>query len=628
MPALHLARLWTLLALLGAGLLASACTSKSDSCSGGICPEDRRERTPQRPGSRDNEDVANDESDSTVETDPPPEEEEEEGVVRRGGEHGWDPAGLIGVVWDDDGVQVAGAGTVSDIFWIPNTGESSVSRWNAATGQEEARYFTGYPNGASDACLNVCCWTQQCNMPSRVVVDDAGDAYVANRGFGMQASITKIAGDRSRCIDRDSTGEISTSTGPQALPWPPGNDMLSFIPNDDCVLWTVPVPPGENNGTPRAIAVDIGDKGNPRGYLWVSAEAQRRFYRLNLHDGEIVDVVHDLPIHPYGAIVMPDGRLWYHALNGGIAWIDTETLEVSDVIPPPVGMRSCPEADIQMLYGVTADSNGRLWYTGLNCPDVLGFDTRTEEWTIIPGVAQVNGQEVRPFQGMHTGRGITVDIRGRVWLALATTHGGGGQSSFAVFDADLFNPGGTITEGIEIITIPVQTNAPSGIAVDSQGRVWLGHFEESSALVVYDPAAPAEQAFQSFTGFNRVYTYSDFTGAVRRNTIGRGLYREVVDLGCDHPTDVTLSWSALTPDGTEVVLTAESAESEALLNQAPTVDIARLPPQDEEQASLSAIFDEVDLPLQRWLRLDITLVLGDRLASPTLRALTVEWECP
>ena len=65
-------------------------------------------------------------------------------------------------------------------------------------------------------------------MPSRVVVDGSGDAYVANRGFSMQGTVTKIAANIDDCVDRNGNGMIDTSTGSTALPFD----------EDECVLWT------------------------------------------------------------------------------------------------------------------------------------------------------------------------------------------------------------------------------------------------------------------------------------------------------------------------------------------------------------------------------------------------------
>ena len=50
------------------------------------------------------------------------------------------------------------------------------------------------------------------NSPSRTGVDWNGDLFVANRAFGGQSSVTRIANDFARCVDRNKNGKIDTSS--------------------------------------------------------------------------------------------------------------------------------------------------------------------------------------------------------------------------------------------------------------------------------------------------------------------------------------------------------------------------------------------------------------------------------
>ena len=68
-------------------------------------------------------------------------------------------------------------------------------------------------------------------MPSRVAVDGQGNAYIASAGFGMQGSLTKIAGNLDRCEDRNGNGQIETSN----------TDQAADYGTDECVLWTADV---------------------------------------------------------------------------------------------------------------------------------------------------------------------------------------------------------------------------------------------------------------------------------------------------------------------------------------------------------------------------------------------------
>ena len=50
------------------------------------------------------------------------------------------------------------------------------------------------------------------NNPSRTAVDFNGDIWVANRAFGGQSSVTKIANDLTECADRNGTPGLQTSS--------------------------------------------------------------------------------------------------------------------------------------------------------------------------------------------------------------------------------------------------------------------------------------------------------------------------------------------------------------------------------------------------------------------------------
>lgn len=120
--------------------------------------------------------------------------------------------------------------TSRDFLWVVNVNESTVSRWDASTRSEIARYRVGLPAGE---CAGACCHNSGCNMPSRVVVDGNGDAYVANRAFDMQGTVVKIAGDVAECIDRNGNGMIDTSSSATPMGWG----------EDECILWTANVGP-------------------------------------------------------------------------------------------------------------------------------------------------------------------------------------------------------------------------------------------------------------------------------------------------------------------------------------------------------------------------------------------------
>ena len=87
--------------------------------------------------------------------------------------------------------------------------------------------------------------------------------YVANRAFGGQGTITKIAGFREDCVDRNGDGVIQTSEDVNL------NGLIDrHIPGeywgqeDECLLWTVDVGQA-SGGIPRAIAVAGSTQPSP-----------------------------------------------------------------------------------------------------------------------------------------------------------------------------------------------------------------------------------------------------------------------------------------------------------------------------------------------------------------------------
>ena len=165
-------------------------------------------------------------------------------------------------------------------------------------------------------------------MPSRVAVDDHGDAYVASIGFGMQGTVTKIASRVEDCVDRNGDGVIQTSIGDQAL-----NYGL-----DECILWTVPV--GGVDAQLRAMAVDAGTDAHPHGTVWVGAYQEARMYQLDPSTGQTLRTL-DVDVDPFGAVLAGQHTLWVSTLGEGrLQSIDLRTYQVGPIIENPTELRN------------------------------------------------------------------------------------------------------------------------------------------------------------------------------------------------------------------------------------------------------------------------------------------------
>ena len=501
--------------------------------------------------------------------------------------------------------------TTDNFLWVVNTAESTVSKWDASTTPptELARYRVGISAGQ---CPGACCWDNGCNMPSRVAIDGNGDVYIANRGFAMQGTVTKIAGSRAGCIDRNGNGTIDTSMGRM--------DVRPFTnaigqPADECVIWTASI--GAVNDVLRAITLDRGNASAPGGYVWVGAYNASRFYKVDPRTGETLATV-TVPVQPYGAIVTADGRLWIGVLDSaGTASIDTTAAmpTASAKIDFPLALRG----GCRNSYGVTADAMGRIWFAGWDCRDALGYQPGAGaggtggQWTRIDTTTNVAGT---------AGRGITPGPDGNIYMAAAQS--GDNVSRIVRWPAGSFAAGATgPATSVTLVTAP-GLNGPSGLGFDRAGLLWLAHYAGSSELVRYNPMGGATT---TFTGPNRVYSYSDFTGSVRRTSIPEGSFAYVVDTTCANPRLTTLTATADLPAGTVMTISARSAATVAGLAGATDVPVATLPPNGSPY-DLGAAFRAAGVTAAQQVRVNVSMRAASSGATPALSALNVAWTCP
>jgi streptogramin lyase len=453
--------------------------------------------------------------------------------------------------------------------WVANTGEGSVSRLDLATGAEQGRYRVGQTGTANDA-------------PSRTAVDGVGDLYVANQAdvdaVMNVATVTKIAGDRTRCVDANRNGTIETSSGSTRL----------RLGEDECVLWTVPVC-GEAGMVPRALAVHAPTAGAP-GWPWVGCFGERRFHRLSPANGASLESV-DVEVDPFGAAAGTGDWIWVVGRGGeaapGLQRFDAATGGIDPVVPPP------SECD---PYGVAVDDAGDVWVGG----------TRGSVCRYRPGV----GWAAWPVPRANA-LGVAVGVGGFLW-AVSHDGTGVGLSAFPLGDPDAATH------------VEIPGAVAYAVDVDELGRVWTVNLGSDSATR-YDPATgeatthpvgarPA--GYGRFVGFDRDLVAGRGTGSVDRVRCAEG---ETDRWG-------ELRWTATTPAGSSVSFAAQSADSAAGLDGAASVDLGgspgTLPPVD-----LEAAFAAASVPLLQHLRITVTLEAGSEGESPLLEGFEVRWHC-
>lgn len=492
--------------------------------------------------------------------------------------------------------------TTNDYLWVVNVAESTVSKWDATARREIARYRVGLSAGE---CRGRCCWDGGCNMPSRVVIDGNGDAYVANRAFSMQGTVTKIAGDRADCVDRNGNGMIDSSTGAaNVLPYGAGGTGVS---TDECVLWTVNV--GNVDAVLRSITIDRGDASAPNGYVWVSGYNAMKLWRLNPRTGAVMNEL-NVNINPYGSVVTRDGRLWLTTIGSQVQPVNTTTLAVGAVVNLPFS-----------IYGPTADANGRLWFVSPGSNVVQGYDPTA-------------GTTTRVTVRSGTSSGVTSDADGNIITAL---NEGSNRTSIVRFAASAFVAGsaigspGTIPAAaltyIDGPTAAAQAYA-SAVGVDRSGATWVASYTGNSRLVRFDPTnVDPTMRILEFTGPNQTYSYSDFTGSVRRASIPQGSYEQSFDATCAAPRLGSLTISGTFPAGTTTIVSMRTAATAADLAAATPVAIGTLPP-SASPYDLRALFTAASITPAQFLRLTMVLRASDGGAVPIVNSVRFNWTCP
>src|SRR5260370_37186881 len=112
----------------------------------------------------------------------------------------------------DGGIMLTSDSAALHFAWIANSSAGTVSKFDTATGNEVARYYSVIPiDGLGRTDAGVARLTaDQANRPSRTAIDLNGAVWVANRAPGYQGSRTKIANDPPSCRPLPDAGRNSS----------------------------------------------------------------------------------------------------------------------------------------------------------------------------------------------------------------------------------------------------------------------------------------------------------------------------------------------------------------------------------------------------------------------------------
>ncbi|MEM6992565.1 MAG: hypothetical protein AAF721_18780 [Myxococcota bacterium] len=297
--------------------------------------------------------------------------------------------------------------------------------------------------------------------PSRTSVGLSGDVAVAARSGGM----SKFYANAAEC------GAGETSTGKE--------DVKPFP--DPCLAWHTPF-----------------NYSSHRGVAWAPAE----------WDEASCSYINE--------------KLWSAGVSSGtveVALLDGETGTVEDSV-------QVPEAGGGVgVYGAAVDSAGNFWGWVPSGSRLLKVDRATLVATT--------------WQTPSGGYGITVDHKDRPWLCSGqatrfdpvtemfqstSSSGGGGTGCMEDGQGTLWIGTGNGISGIDIdsVTAAGHLDAPGfikGVSIqeDGAGKIFVWGVTMSQDAYKIDPMT---NTYETFTGLNSPYTYSDMTGFALGNVVG------------------------------------------------------------------------------------------------------------
>jgi hypothetical protein len=460
-------------------------------------------------------------------------------------------------------------------LYLAQTSDGYVVKLDTSTGKQVGRYLTTRLADCPTCPTNRAQW-----YPSRTAVDLNGDVWVANRSFGVQGSITKIASSTSSCIDRNGNGQIDTSKDANNDGIIDINSAAEFYgQNDECILKSIAV--GGPDTVLRALALDADGK------IWVGGYNTQKAYRIDPDTGALLQTI-TLGTTPYGFVAK--GNYLYSAALG-------QPVVRADVVTGNVQRMNCTGN-----YGITVNSAGIAWFGSYN-GGILKADFDA------PGACPANGLcAVSCTSYAGDGHyGITVDGDDQIWAA-------------GPYNARIqkYSPTGVL------LGAAATGGNPYGVAIGHDGAVWGAGFYAAyridSGAVGGAPGASVAYNTGVIGNPNIYnYTYSDFTGFQALNiTVKQGTWTRIEDGGAADTLWGTLSWNA-EAQGSVPAGTLIKAEVRAANN---VVDLAA--------AAYTEVVSGSSFETQgiagRYLEIKLTLRINDAgsAASPVLSDVTIE----
>ncbi|MBI1319473.1 MAG: DUF5011 domain-containing protein [Candidatus Hydrogenedens sp.] len=494
--------------------------------------------------------------------------------VEEGGEEGEDPTGPCAnsVSWpqnqawengylfnvdivgqgDDKCIQLAKA--EETVAWpyiaIANSGRDTITRVDVNTGNAVGEYKSR-PDGKD-------------GNPSRTTVDAFGNVWFGNRNEGIadgKGSVTRVGlvvggtrvdaasnpdpnGDYvlnpsyCTCEDRDFDGLIKTSKGypwvngvsdytPTYLPWQNTGGVDSnggvSTAEDECITAYVRVA-GTNV---RFVAVD------PFNNIWTGGLGNRQFQKITNATAAVVPAsVFNSLCGGYGGLVDGNNVIWSAYWSGyGDGFMRYDVPFTSSPLTCVSGV---------LNYGVAID------------PDTCNIWTTSATFDNIARVVSPSGTLLSATYNHHgsatpgiVARGIVID-KGVAWVAHSGSNTVGRLTTSGVHQGNV-----------------VVGSGPTGVAVDTNGKIWSANLGTNNASRIDPTAIPGTVDLTVDLGPGSApYNYSDMTGTVLLKAVApQGSWTNIYDGGVLGCVWSPISWVAYQDPGTTVVVQVRASDS-------------------------------------------------------------------
>jgi streptogramin lyase len=415
---------------------------------------------------------------------------------------------------------------------LVNDGVATLAESRAGKGAVRGEYYSA-PQG-------------QPGNPSRTTVDINGDVWVGNRdassGGGSAVKITATPGEGARTSS--GVWDSPTSNGTfNRLSWSNagGADTNggTSTAQDDAVQLYIRTPSTGN----RTIAIDSNND------VWIGGLNNRLHAQFDGDTGAQIGGTNAAGVGGYGGVIDGNGILWSSDWsNNRIGRYDTNAADPASAFLGAVTTGG-------PSYGLGIDNNGNIWnsHYANNAPGApagsYGAVSKLAPDGTLLGTYTLGLSVSSPYS-----RGVAVTPDNNVWVA----------SSRADTVPRLDNDGNVLAQ------IAVG-DFPTGVSVDSNGKVWVTNQANNSAgnsVMRIDPATNQVDLKVELGNNAAPYNYSDMTGSLVggiTNPTGSWV-SGAIDGGLLGTKWDTLSWNADVPADTSLSLFVRAADTVAGLS--------------------------------------------------------------